>query len=348
MRNGRHAIVAGALAAAGAAVLYRLRFDPNIAAFTAVAAALALAPLAMRAGRFIVADPLLGYGPRPSARAWVRWSRAGKVIYDARYTIGPDGFRLTRSSPAPDAPSVVFLGDSYTYGDGLNDQDTLPQQYADAAGGRARVIDAAFSGYGTHQVLRLLQSGRLDGRLGSGPRTFVYPMIEEHLRRLDGRGGLEWMGTPHYDLIRDAPRLVGPFHPGLEGVALGIASGSALFGALGNQAMLEPSPESPRLFGAMVQQAQQLARARYGAGFVVLLWDEPILRDAGDPARARRRAAAVERIAAEMTRRGVRFWRVSALIPHYAAHMAAYVIPGSGHPSALLNRRLAAALSRRL
>ena len=387
-RASRQALTSLGVAIACGLALFELRLDPNIASLTALAAALVLAVLAFGSGssrlgkglwlaaallavfaildteaallfrpkvtldgaarRFVVADPLLGYAPRPGARAHVTWARGGRTIYDARYTIGPDGFRLTRSNPNPTANTTAFLGDSYTYGDGLNDGDTLPQQYAAVGGYRQKVINAAFSGYGTHQVLRLLQSDRLDGRLGAGRRTFVYPMIEEHLRRLDGRGPLEWMGTPRYVLDHGQPRLAGRFHPGLEGALLGVASSSALFTALTNQSMLEPSAQSPELFGAMVQQARDLARTRYAAGFLVLLWDEPILRDVGDPERASRRAAMVDRIAAELRRRGVPFWRISALIPDYPSHMAAYVIAGSGHPSAALNHRLAIELSRRL
>ena len=384
----RYALASLVVGVVCGALLFQLRLSPNIASLIALAAAVTLAPLAIGSGRtalgrglglaaallavfavldgeaallfrpkimleggsgrFIVPDPLLGYAPRPGARARVKWGRAGKVIYDARYTIGPDGFRLTRSSPDPAADTTVFLGDSYTYGDGLNDADALPQQYAAVGGYRRRVIDAAFSGYGTHQVLRLLQSDRLDGRLGAGRRTFIYPMIEEHLRRLDGLGPLEWMGTPHYVLDNGRPRFVGPYHPGMEGVLQGMASSSALVTALTNQSMLEPSVQSPELFGAMAKEVQGLARARYGADFLVLLWDEPILRDEGDPNRAGRRAAMVDRIAAELSRRGVPFWRISSLIPDYREHMAAYIIQGSGHPSAALNHRLAIELSRRL
>ena len=110
--------------------------------------------------------------------------------------------------------------------------------------------------------------------------------------------------------------------------------------------MLEPRVQSPELFGAMIDEARRLARTRYHAGFLVVLWDEPIVRDEKNPDRAMRRSQAVDRIAAELTRRGAPFVLVSQLIPDYRQHLAAYVIPGNGHPSALLNLRLAAALAR--
>jgi len=97
----------------------------------------------------------------------------------------------------------------------------------------------------------------------------------------------------------------------------------------------------------MVQEAQQVVRQRYRGRFLTLLWDEPLLSDSRDPARARRRAALVQQMALELERRGVPFMRVSALIPDYRAHMSAYVIAGNGHPSAQLTRRLAQALATR-
>ena len=126
-------------------------------------AALLLRPRITVDGRpasLIVPDPVLGYRPRPDSRATLTLDRFGRRIYRATYGIDADGFRLTRSAAVGDADTTVFLGDSYTFGDALNDPAALPQQYADARGGRERVINAAFSGYGTHQVLRLLQSAR--------------------------------------------------------------------------------------------------------------------------------------------------------------------------------------------
>ncbi len=165
-RTSRYVLVSLGLAVACSVALFQLRLSPNIASLTALAAALVLAPLALGAGkrglgkglwltaalltvfaildaeaallfrpkttleggsgRFVVADPLLGYAPRPGARARVKWARAGKVIYDARYSIGPDGFRLTRSNPDPAADTTVFLGDSTPMATGSTTRTPCP------------------------------------------------------------------------------------------------------------------------------------------------------------------------------------------------------------------------------
>ncbi len=296
---------------------------------------------------FTVDDKLFGYAPRPGIRARVSLRRFGRTIVDARYTIDRHGFRATRASTDPAAPTVIFVGDSYTFGDGLGDADTLPQRYADITG--QRVINAAFSGYGANQVLRLVQSDRLDPVIvGGGPRLFAFPVIDANLRRIDPQLAQHRVGTPHYDLIDGNLRFVGPFYPGLAGALVKLASRSAIVSGIGDLLVAAPSERGAELFGAMVQQASLTARSQFHARFLVVLWDEPIWQDGGDPRRALQRASAVAAMEREMQQRGVAWVRVSTLVPDYRAHMAAYVIPGSGHPSALLNRRLAGALAQRL
>jgi len=384
----RRAMITCGLALAAAAMLVLLRSSPHIASFVAVALAAVAAPqIAWSTGKLrkrvlyaaiatllvfaavdaeiaillrpsvtidgrpsslIVRDALLGYRPRPNSQAVLELDRFGKVVYRAAYTIDSNGFRATRGAEGPTADTVVFLGDSYTFGDALADQDTLPQQVSAALGYRDRVINAAFSGYGTHQVLRLMQSGRLDPLVGTGRRTFVYLAIDEHLRRIDGRAPGDWLGTPHYVLAGDAAHFVGPYYPGLAGQWMRLMSESALAVAIGNSLMVEPTAQPTQLFGAMTGEAQQIVRKRYQGRFLMLLWDEPLLSDSRDPARARRRAALIEQMALELGRRKVDFLRVSALIPDYPAHMSDYVIAGNGHPSAQLTHRLAQALAPRL
>lgn len=61
------------------------------------------------------------------------------------FTIDADGTRHTPASRA-DAPcTVVALGDSVTFGMGVNDAETWPNLYAEATG--CRVVNAALPGY---------------------------------------------------------------------------------------------------------------------------------------------------------------------------------------------------------
>jgi hypothetical protein len=92
--------------------------------------------------------------------------------YDARTTITPEGHRV----PAPrGAAELVFLGDSFTFGSGLADEETFAWIYCEAA--RRSCANLAEPGSGTaRQVERLREF--LDGR-GWRPREvklFVFAM----------------------------------------------------------------------------------------------------------------------------------------------------------------------------
>ena len=95
----------------------------------------------------------LGYQSSPG-----RWSVSstlpdGEIVYDVVYTIGPDGFR--RSAASGDAPISVF-GGSFTFGEGLADNETLPYFLSDLTG--KEVKNYGIHGYGLHQALYLLQN----------------------------------------------------------------------------------------------------------------------------------------------------------------------------------------------
>lgn len=96
------------------------------------------------------------YGVLPSKGAYRarKIATSGEVVYDVIYTVGADGFRLM---PEPDDAAiggVYFLGGSATFGEGLNDDQTLPRHFSTHEPGR-KVHNKADSGWGLHQVYAL-------------------------------------------------------------------------------------------------------------------------------------------------------------------------------------------------
>ena len=79
------------------------------------------------------------------------------MIYDVWYTIGDDGFRVTPALPES-GDKVVFYGDSFTFGEGLKDDETMPYEFARLTG--RPVKNYAFHGYGVQQALSILKSDR--------------------------------------------------------------------------------------------------------------------------------------------------------------------------------------------
>jgi hypothetical protein len=86
-------------------------------------------------------------------------SLSGEVIYDVQYSIGQDGFRITPSGGSNVKPRINFFGCSYTFGEGLNDNETLPY-FVRQRLKNVSVRNFGFHGWGAHQALAILQSER--------------------------------------------------------------------------------------------------------------------------------------------------------------------------------------------
>ena len=78
----------------------------------------------------------LGYAAFPDRQVRA-WKTVGEErVYDAVYGISPEGIRVTPGDSArPDeGQTFVFFGGSYAFGEGLNDDETLPFYFASALG----------------------------------------------------------------------------------------------------------------------------------------------------------------------------------------------------------------------
>ena len=70
----------------------------------------------------------VGFIPRANAQMTARAEVEGRTIYDVVYTTGPDHFRVVpQATETPDA-CVLLFGDSFTFGDGVGDEETYAAQ----------------------------------------------------------------------------------------------------------------------------------------------------------------------------------------------------------------------------
>src|SRR5262249_6162901 len=129
-------------------------------------------------------NDLLGYAPVENSRLTARKFYGNELIYDVVYSIGPGGLRVVPSSKAGSAECMVFLGDSISFGEGVQDGQAFPNQLAQKSGGRYAIYNFAYSGYGPHQMLANLQAGRVKEMVPCEPAHFVYLAIVEHIPRV--------------------------------------------------------------------------------------------------------------------------------------------------------------------
>jgi hypothetical protein len=325
--------IAGWLLATGVTLIAFAALDETVAFVTGIEPHSAAVWLEGSGLSPVVHDADLGYAPRPNSILGSEKRDGSTLIYRARYSIDALGHRLTKSTTDPGAATVVFVGCSVTFGDGLEDSGTLPQQFSAVRGYRERVVNAGYSGYGTHQVLRLLQTGRPKPWLGSGKRYFVYSAIPDHLRRFSGFSWDFW--GPRYELRDGRPAYVGPLYSALGGWLRKLARKSAMFAVLESAYWRSTSASAIPLFVAMLEEARRLARERYDANFIVLLWDLPTTINRG-------MVDTVEEMVRQMNSAGIDYIPVSRIL---GQNRPDFEIPGDGHPSRLANAKIAAYLA---
>jgi hypothetical protein len=106
------------------------------------------------AGGYFHKNTDLGYQPTTGKHTSRKLMSNGKVIYDVTYTIGPDGFRVTNQSLLSKG-RINFFGGSFVFGEGLNDDETLPYYLTKAL--NTNVQNFGVHGYGVHQALAIME-----------------------------------------------------------------------------------------------------------------------------------------------------------------------------------------------
>lgn len=141
--------------------------------------------------------------------------------FDVLYSIGEDGFRVGPVCP-DNAPLIVTLGCSNTFGHGVNDSETFSYLLGKRYWTDACVRNLAADGYGPTQALILVQELLAQNKK---PRLFLYFWIDDHLnrnylsptrnrlgyiiqKRLGWEFGGKQIGIPVLDLSGESPRLV--------------------------------------------------------------------------------------------------------------------------------------------
>jgi hypothetical protein len=106
-----------------------------------------------------------GSQPQPGIFTAKKLAANGAVIYDTVFTIGQDGFRVTPRYESKQKYRINFLGDSFTFGEGVADNQTMAYYVGDLvnsqSGGKLhplQVKNYGIHGWGVHQSLAILQS----------------------------------------------------------------------------------------------------------------------------------------------------------------------------------------------
>ena len=217
-------------------------------------------------------DPVVGYSCVPGVHhiALVK----GLARLDLRVTIGDDGYRITSRSPAaPGTPELWISGCSYTWGLGVNDEETFAW-LVQAALPSLRVRNLGGSGYGTLQAL--LQLRHAEERGLPLPKIAVVVYNDFHLERN--------VAAPHYlRMMNDSGPAFGPARASVPAASLDSRGALQIAWLPLYQGLPDPWPEPTldhevRVAAAILDDIRALC-ARHGIIPVFAIQSQP----SGDP-----------------------------------------------------------------
>lgn len=152
---------------------------------------------------------ITGYGvlPNVSGKSISRNKRTGEIIYDVTYSTNENGWRKIPSSNANSKKCFLFFGDSFTYGEGLNDDETLPFFFGKEMKDY-QIFNFGIHGYGPHQALALILSGEVERVLSDKKCESIntlYESLNDHIQRANGLAWWEqdYKNIPKFKIINN-------------------------------------------------------------------------------------------------------------------------------------------------
>jgi hypothetical protein len=283
--------------------------------------------------------PVLGFQiDRTGVLSDTELTTSGRMIYHADYTIYPGSIEsysfndrrgfLNASSIRSMVPKIVFLGCSFTFGQGVNDTETLP--YRVGALYNTTTLNFGGIGYGIHHVYKIFMDEYANA--SNYGTFFVYTMLPDHVLRASGL--YPWSPGPSFKLAGDSLVYEGSLPP----VNYSVASYASLFGTFtfikdmviniqNKRRAKHVSPVEYEKAYWMMRKMDQYSRVS-GGHFLVLFWDN--ISEKGDPNRYYRELLndKLERLRKE----GVDVINVADILD---IKDPKYYIPIDGHPNAM-------------
>jgi hypothetical protein len=135
----------------------------------------------------MVEHEYLGYAPVENNEVSVTkyWKNGQRL--NAKYTIDPQGLRRANNNDNGDyTRSMIFFGCSYTFGESVNDEETMPFQVGVLSDDQYKIYNFGFLGYGTHQMLSAIEHGLVERAVDIDPKYAIYQALPDHINRLLG------------------------------------------------------------------------------------------------------------------------------------------------------------------
>ncbi|MFY0594212.1 hypothetical protein [Roseivirga sp.] len=293
--------------------------------------------------RYYTANPELGYGVSDSSfsiRATKRWIKSDKEIYSANYSFA-NGRRVTPGSDTTSQQYSIFLGGSFTFGEGLNDTETLPYYYNQLYPQKRNIINYGFHGYGTHQVYTIVKNQIAnDTTLEKAENVDVYYwFIDPHILRANGYSSWD-QNSPKYIMENGILKTSGSFKRAKESRVLVeklfdfVWTNSNIYQRI--KSRLSTRKEEVSLFLTLVKETDLILKEK-GFRFTVLIHNQ----QKQDPLFGKHYTEITEKIVSYLKEQDIPFIVIDKSVSKGKNITDLLFIPGDGHPTGEFNKRLA-------
>ena len=291
-----------------------------------------------------VRDSRLGIALMKNASQTAVSYKNGRVIYKVTYTTDENGLRISpnhKYKNRVDMASILFFGGSFTFGEGVNDNETMPYVTGILTGEAFSIYNFAVHGYGPQHMLAQIEQGIIDLAIRHKPRYSIYLVIPDHVNRLAAIYPWHKYGPIYYTDSNGNIKLQSKLAPNriwlkinnqirksyfLSNFTRNIENKTSIINKskLNKKHMID-------FFVRVVDNSRNYLLSKYPANeFHVIFWDE---KDNGYS----------EAIIDALTKKKIINHRVSSIIKedYTDSNKNPYRIPYDGHPSPLAYRILA-------
>jgi hypothetical protein len=219
-----------------------------------------------------VRDDLMGHRPAANFSTATTLHYGDELVYDVVFTTDEHALRISPPVVGEPKGCILFFGCSYTFGEGVNDDETLPYAVAMKTGQHYQVYNFGYSGYGPHHMLAAIEGGLVDDAIDCRPTHAIYQSHPHHVLRAAGKWWWDRYG-PRFVLSDDGEvERKGNFDDGASSLLGAVADSSPLAMQLLDN--VRPTPEDTALTEAIVDRSRRLLEERYpGIEFHIVHWD---------------------------------------------------------------------------
>jgi len=228
---------------------------------------------------------------------------------------------------------IVLLGCSFTFGLGLNDDETMA--YSLGALTNKQVVNLGVSGYGPHQMLAALEFDVFPDFAECTPSVFIYQAIPDHIRRVVGlaeydkhgpryrftdNGDLEYTGQ-FSDFADSTDAEAGNLWTRLFGKSFAYREYALNREWIGDSEI--------QLYLSVIRQVRQRLQEKFpGTDFVIVYWDDS-------------NKSYARQLKKELPLVADKYIGVTEILPNIRETREIYYLPNDPHPNALANKTIA-------